>query len=1626
MAVLAGFLLPARLQAVSLNFSKVYIGTATNTAASDEPSSVAIGLPSVPADGGVANFTFTSYNAADLTFNGNDVGGVLNMGTLGTYVGTMSRRSKTGSTSDAFYFYESVETIGSPNSLSQTPVNGGKNFLIIVPGREAKTSNNASVSISSDPIDSALNALLPSNVAPVVTTSGGTTAASEQVAIAIDASITVTDADSATLASGTVEITGSFVSGQDVLSFTNDGSTMGDIAASYDSSSGLLTMTSASGASPVQWQAAMRAVTYKSNSDTPNTSDRTISFQANDGGLNSNIATKTVSVTAVNDAPVVTTSAGTTASTEQVAVAIDGSLTVTDADSVNLASATVSITGNFQSAEDVLAFTNVPATMGGISGSYNSATGVLTLTGPATVAQFQAAMRAVTYTNTADAPNVAIRTVSFQVNDGALISNVGTKTVSVAAVNDAPQGGKLPGTGATDPNYNVGNGRYELTTPEDTPISGQVKAYDPDGDSLTYSKLSEPAHGTVTVNADGTYTYTPALNYNGTDSFTILVSDGNGGTTTITVFITVTPVNDAPVAGRNPDGTSDPAYNAAAGNYQISTPEDTPVAGRVKAYDVDGDTLSYTAGNPPGNGTVVVNPDGSYVYTPKPNFNGQDSFTVTVSDGKGGVISIVVVVTVTPVNDAPDGGKNSDGTVDPSYNPVAGRYEISTPEDTPISGRVKAYDADGDPLTYAKASEPQNGTVTVNSDGTYTYTPKRDFNGNDSFTVTVSDGKGGTALITVAVTVTPVNDTPVPGKLPSGAADPNFNPTAGRYEIITGQDRPISGRVNAFDLDGDRLTFATKTPPANGSVVVNPDGTYTYTPARGFNGEDRFVILVSDGNGGTAEIIVVVRVSAAPVNTVPNGPLKFRGEPARVVGPDGSVFRVADVDSNELTIELSCGHGLLTLPVRTGLQLVKGAGSNDTVVSFRGTKEAINAALAQLVYQPLSGYFGLDTIAITSVDESNNSDIDRIDPPFTVELVTLGGNNANASVASLASQGKTVVSSAVTSFDSSLIRGAQIVGDGPVGRLAIGTPLRQDGSVQETTVKVELAYADGSKETFDVKVTIYNPKLELVTQLRLNPQTSLYEQRLQVTNTTPFVIDSFRVIVPTLPAGVSLYSRSTTTSDGRAAIEDLRPMQPNEVRVLVVEYFAPNVQRFSDPALVLEINTFGGISTPVGTNSPVDRVVVGASNRTYVEFATQSGRTYFVQYRDGASGVWQTSPVAVNGTGSTIHWLDEGMPKTLTPPTAAREYRLLVTNGIAAPLVITSQPQSAQIDSGGSTSLRIAMGAGGPYTYQWYRDGVAISGATASTFAVANAALANEGDYHVVVSDGRSSLQSQTASIKIASNNPGRIVNLSVRAQLEASGAPLITGFVMQGSGSRPVLVRAVGDTLASFGVQNAVRDTALKLYRGQNVFSENDDWTRDSETAQTRSASANVGAFALAETAKDAALVRRLLAEPYTIHALNQTAQEGIVLVEMYDALGAHDPSSRIANVSARARVSGGDGVLIAGLVVAGNTTCRLMARVVGPTLSSFGVTGVLADPTLELYASGASTPIATNDDWASVQSAVVGEGLFRRVGAFDLPAGSRDSVIVTRIQPGAYTLVAQGKGAAQGQALIEIYLID
>ncbi|MFW1999829.1 tandem-95 repeat protein, partial [Acinetobacter ursingii] len=306
---------------------------------------------------------------------------------------------------------------------------------------------------------------------------------------------------------------------------------------------------------------------------------------------------------------------------------------------------------------------------------------------------------------------------SFEVTvaDGKGGTTTVTIPVTIAAVNDAPT--------AT---------ASSISTDEDKPVTGNVVGQDVDGDTLTYTIATGPANGTVSIDpATGGYTYTPNANYNGSDSFEVTVADGKGGTTTVTIPVTIAAVNDAPTATAS----------------SISTDEDKPVTGNVIGLDVDGDSLSYTVSTNPSHGTVSIDPaTGGYTYTPNANYNGSDSFEVTVADGKGGTTTITIPVTIAAVNDAPTATTNS----------------VTTDEDTAVTGNVVGQDVDGDSLSYTVSSNPSHGTVSIDSaTGGYTYTPNANYNGSDSFEVTVSDGKGGATTVTVPVTVTAVNDAPV-------------------------------------------------------------------------------------------------------------------------------------------------------------------------------------------------------------------------------------------------------------------------------------------------------------------------------------------------------------------------------------------------------------------------------------------------------------------------------------------------------------------------------------------------------------------------------------------------------------------------------------------------------------------------------------------------------------------------------------------------------------------------------------------------------------------------------------------------------------------------------------------------
>lgn len=467
--------------------------------------------------------------------------------------------------------------------------------------------------------------------------------------------------------------------------------------------------------------------------------------------------------------------------------------------------------------------------------------------------------------------------------------NGGTTTsrinIGVTPVNDAPV-----------------TSNVNLTTPEDTPISSQISASDVDGDSVTFIVTGSPANGSVSLNpATGTFTYSPNANYNGNDSFTVTISDGNGGTTTSLVSIGVTPVNDGP----------------AAGNLNLTTDEDVPVNGAISANDPDGDTLSYTVSGNPANGTVVLNPaTGTFIYTPSAGYGGSDSFVVSVSDGKGGVATSTVTIGVNSLND----------------DPVTSDLNLTTAEDTAVNGAISATDPESDPLSYSVTGNPANGTVVLNpSTGTFVYTPNANYNGNDSFVVTISDGKGGSTTSNVAIIVTPENDAPV----------------VSNQNLTTDENVAIPGTVGGSDPDGDTISYSLLSAPNNGVLTLNiVTGNFTYTPNSGYVGSDSFSVTLSDGKGGTTNsliTIVVKDVNAAPV---------ANDDTATVIEGNSVAIAVRGNDTDPESDSLSVSS------------ITQGA--NGSVV--------IDAVTGNPIYTPNSGFTGTDSFTYTVNDGQGNSD----------------------------------------------------------------------------------------------------------------------------------------------------------------------------------------------------------------------------------------------------------------------------------------------------------------------------------------------------------------------------------------------------------------------------------------------------------------------------------------------------------------------------------------------------------------------------------------------------------------------------------------------------------------------------
>jgi sugar lactone lactonase YvrE len=361
------------------------------------------------------------------------------------------------------------------------------------------------------------------------------------------------------------------------------------------------------------------------------------------------------------------------------------------------------------------------------------------------------------------------------------------------------------------------------------------------------------------------------------------------------------------------------------------------------------------------------------------------------------------------------------------------------------------------------------------------------------------------------------------------------------------------------------------------------------------------------------------------------------------------------------------------------------------------------------------------------------------------------------------------------------------------------------------------------------------------------------------------------------------------------------------------------------------------------------------------------------------------------------------------PPTGA----VIVITPVGTVPVVEAQPTGGTVAFGAEVTLSVTASGTPAPTYQWKVDGVSIPGATSSTYVASM-----PGTYTALITNSAGTVTSKPAVITAVN----RLANISCRALVGTQGNLEIAGFVVAGppGSTEQVLIRAVGPTLAQYGVTGILYLPQLTLLDSKgNGLASNTGWNSAPNAAQIAAAAASTGAFALPLDSGDSAILISLPPGAYTaqIQGLNTTS--GVALAEVYE-VNAGDPE--LINISTRAYVGTGSSVEIGGFIVTGSQPAKVLIRAVGPTLSQFGVNGVLAKPSLSVMDSSGNT-VATNTGWSTNSSPAAIASEMAAVGAFPLPSGSADCALVLMLPPGAYTAIVSGVGGTSGVALVEVY---
>jgi len=514
-----------------------------------------------------------------------------------------------------------------------------------------------------------------------------------------------------------------------------------------------------------------------------------------------------------------------------------------------------------------------------------------------------------------------VASIDYTIEDPAGLSSSGTVSINVSQVgssNTAPT--------ATNDSYTIN---------EDITLNASsVIANDNDSDGGTLSIVTTPqsnvSNGILVLQSDGTFSYAPQENYNGTDSFIYTLFDGQGGFSTAQVDLTITSINDVPVA------TTD----------SYSTLENTPITviasdfNALLSNDTDNDndplTVNVGASTSTSDGILSLDTDGEFTYTPNADFSGTDSFTYQVEDGNGGVNSGLANILVINVNAAPL-------AIPDNYNMLEGNVLNAA------SVLLNDTDQDDDTLSVDTSfvSLPSNGAVTFSTDGTFIYTPATGFFGADSFSYRVDDGNGEQDEGLIHITVVPD---------PSAHGNPSaMNDSYSLDEDTTLIESTLLNNDKSDLLNSDDTTelTVTTTPvsqPNNGNLILQNDGSFTYTPNENYSGDDSFSYEVSNIYDKTSTAIVMLTINAiddAPIAnddsfTIEKNSGKYK---AKFLLDNDSDPEGSHLDIDETPI-INVSHGTLKLKKHGDIE-----------------------------YTPDTDFVGTDSFVYRLVDDADNSDL---------------------------------------------------------------------------------------------------------------------------------------------------------------------------------------------------------------------------------------------------------------------------------------------------------------------------------------------------------------------------------------------------------------------------------------------------------------------------------------------------------------------------------------------------------------------------------------------------------------------------------------------------------------------------